>query len=60
MTVDVEACDLNIVNKLELLVKWLVAPKSMSHLEEDEIGHVLMLLDLMSVVIEVDVDFSDS
>ena len=39
---------------------WLVAPKSMTHLAEDEIRHVLMLLDSVSVVIEVDVDFSDS
>ena len=39
---------------------WLVASKSMTHVEEDEIKHVLALLDLTSVVIEVDVDLSDS
>ena len=39
---------------------WLVAPESMTHVEEDEIKHVLDLLDLTSVVIEVDVDLSDS
>ena len=38
---------------------WSVAPKSMTHMEEEEIKHVLVLLDLTSVVIEVDVDLSD-
>ena len=49
----------NIVNKLELPVIWLVAPKSMNHMEEDERKHVLVLPDSMSVVMEVDADLSD-
>ena len=28
---------------------WSVAPKSMTHMEEDEKKHVLVLLDSMSV-----------
>ena len=38
---------------------WLVAPESITHVEEEEIKHVLVLLDLMSVVIEVDANLSD-
>ena len=38
---------------------WLVAPKSMTHMEEDERKHVLVLPDSMSVVIEVDADLCD-
>ena len=33
---------------------WSVAPKSMTHVEEDEIKHVLVLPDLTSVLLEVD------
>ena len=47
------------VNKLELPVMWLVAPESMTYIEEDEKKHVLVLLDLTSVVIEIDADLSD-
>ena len=38
---------------------WLVAPESMTYVEEDEIKHLLVLPDSTSVVIEVDVDLSD-
>ena len=31
-----------------------VAPESMTHVEEEEIKHVLVLLDSLSVLIEVD------
>ena len=36
-----------------------VAPDSMTHVEEEEIKHVLILPDSTSVVIEVDVDLRD-
>ena len=39
---------------------WSVAPQSMTHMEEGEIIHVLVLPDSTSVVIEVDADLSDS
>ena len=35
---------------------WSVAPESMIHVEEEEIKHVLVLLDSMSVLIEANVD----
>ena len=38
---------------------WSVAPKSMTHVEEDERKHVLVLLDSTSVVMDVDADLSD-
>ena len=38
---------------------WSMAPESMTHMEEEEIRHVLILPDLTSVVIEVDADLSD-
>ena len=38
---------------------WLVAPESMTHVEEEEIKHVFVLPDLTSVVIEVDADLSN-
>ena len=38
---------------------WSLAPESMTHVEEEKIKHVLVLPDSTSVVIEVDVDFSD-
>ena len=47
------------VSKLELPIMWLVALESMTHLEEEEIRHVLVLPNSASVVIEVDVDFRD-
>ena len=47
------------VNKLKLTVMWSVAPESMTHVEEEEIKHVLVLPNSTSVVIEVDVDVSD-
>ena len=33
---------------------WLMAPKSMTRVKEEEIKHVLVLPDLTSVLIEVD------
>ena len=36
-----------------------VAPELMTHVEEDEIKHVLVLLYSTSVVIEVDANLSD-
>ena len=38
---------------------WSVAPESMTQVEEEEIKHVLVLLDSTSVLIEVDADRSD-
>ena len=38
---------------------WSMAPESMTHLEEDERKHVLVLPDSVSVVIEVDTYLSD-
>ena len=35
---------------------WSVAPESMTHVEKEEIKHVLVLPDSTSVLIEVDVD----
>ena len=35
---------------------WLVAPESITHMEEEEIKHVFVLPDSTSVLIEVDVD----
>ena len=36
-----------------------VAPESMTHVEEDERKHVLVLPDLASVVMDIDADLSD-
>ena len=36
-----------------------VAPETMTHVEEEEIKHVVVLLDSTSVVIEVDAYLSD-
>ena len=38
---------------------WLVVPELMTHMEEEEIKHVLVLLNPTSVVIEVDANLSD-
>ena len=38
---------------------WSVAPELMTHMEEDERKHMLVLLDSVSVVVEVDAYFSD-
>ena len=38
---------------------WSVTPTSMTYEKEDEIKHVLVLLDSTSVMIEVDTDLSD-
>ena len=38
---------------------WSVALESMTHVEEEEIKHVLVLPDLTSVMIEIDTDLSD-
>ena len=38
---------------------WSMAPKSMTHVEEDERKHVLVLPDSASVVMEVDANLSD-
>ena len=38
---------------------WSVASKSMTHMEEDERKHVLVLPNSASVMIEVDADLSD-
>ena len=38
---------------------WFVAPESMTHVEEDERKHVLVLPDSASVVVEVNADLSD-
>ena len=35
---------------------WSVAPESMTYVEEEEIKHVLVLPDSMSVLIEVNAD----
>ena len=38
---------------------WSVALESITHVEEEEIKHVLVLPDSTSVVIKVDADLSD-
>ena len=38
---------------------WPMAPESMTHVEEEEIKHVLVLLDSTNVVIEADANLSD-
>ena len=38
---------------------WSMAPDSMTHVEEKEIKHVIVLTDSTSVLIEVDADRSD-
>ena len=38
---------------------WSVAPESMTHVEEDERKHVLVLPDLASVVMGVNADLSN-
>ena len=38
---------------------WSMAPKSMTHVEEDERKHVLVLSNSSSVVIKVDADLSN-
>ena len=38
---------------------WSMTPKSMTHVEEDERKHVLVLPDSASVVMEVDANLSD-
>ena len=38
---------------------WSVALESMTHVEEEEIRHVLVLPNLTNVVIEVDANLSD-
>lgn len=43
LIVEVEKCDSNVINELELLVIFPVAPKSMAHLEEEKIKHLLGL-----------------
>ena len=35
---------------------WLVAPESITHVEEEELEHVLVLPDSTSVLIEADAD----
>ena len=39
---------------------WYVAPKSMTHLEEEEIRHVLSLPDPASILLGVEALFNDS
>ena len=38
---------------------WSVAPESMSHVEEDERKHVLVLPDSTRVAMDVDANLSD-
>ena len=38
---------------------WSMAPKSITHVEEDERKHVLVLPDSTSVLMEVDANLSD-
>ena len=47
------------VNKLELPVMWLVAPESMTHLEEENIRHVSGLPNLASAVVGLETDFNN-
>ena len=39
---------------------WFVALESMTHLEEEEIKHVLGLPDMASIVLGVETSFNDS
>ena len=47
------------VNKLELLVMWLMAPESMTPLEEEDIRHVSGLPDSTSVLVGVGVGYNN-
>ena len=47
------------VNKLELPVMWLVAPKSITQLEEEDIRHVSSLPGSASAVVGVEVNFNN-
>ena len=47
------------VNKLELLVMWSVAPNSMTHLEEEFIRHVSGLPNSASAVVGVEAGFNN-
>ena len=47
------------VNKLELPVMWSLAPESITHLEEEEIRHVLGLPNLASIVLGIKAPFKD-
>ena len=38
---------------------WSVAPNSMTHVEEEELKHVLVLPYSTSVLIEIEADLSD-
>ena len=38
---------------------WSMAPKSMTHVEEDERKHVLVLPDSARVLMEVDANLND-
>ena len=46
-------------NKLELPVMWSVDLESMTHLEEEDIRHVLGLPDSISVVVRVEAGFNN-
>ena len=47
------------MNELELPVMWSVAPESMTQLEEEDIRHVLGLLDSASAVVGVEAGFNN-
>lgn len=60
VTVKEEIFVWKVVNRLELPVIWFVAPKSMTHLEDDDIRHLFVWLYLAIVMIGIDEDFNDS
>ena len=59
MIVEVEGCDWNVVNKLELHVMLSMAPESMTQLEEEDIRHVSGLPDSTSAVVGVEARFNN-
>lgn len=58
--IDCHLCNKNIKIHLELLVMWLVAFESMTHLEEEEIRHVLGLPNSTSIVMRIEANINDS
>ena len=47
------------MNKLELLIMWSTAPKSMTRLEEEDIRHVSGLPDSASAVVAIEASFNN-
>ena len=57
VTVEVEGCDKNVVNKLKLSVMWSVDRESMTQFEEDDIRHVSSLPNSVCAMVGVEAGF---